>query len=60
MEGTNKLTLNDATMRKAVEHYLNALVFNEDARVQVASVNAERRYSEMEYEITLVPQEKKS
>lgn len=60
MIGRTELKLNEATVKAAIEHYLNALVFNSTSQVDVLTVVAVTTYgsaSGAELTVTVSPKD---
>jgi hypothetical protein len=57
--GTNTLTLNAATMTKAIEYWLNECVFMCDAGVEIVSVAAGDCSTTATFKVTFRPPEAK-
>jgi hypothetical protein len=51
-EGSSELILTHATIRRALEHYLNTQVFNADAAIEVKEVTALVHTTEFRVKVT--------
>lgn len=58
MEGKNEFELNQATMNKAVEYYLNQVIFRESCEVTVEAVTYEKEGYGRTFKVTFIPNPK--